>query len=79
MLRLDRDTPQPGVVPLLQVIETVAAYASEHHPKRPSKVSASLPIWHSDISQLIEIRNRKSVDALPVFHVFPVLFVPDLL
>ena len=75
----ERPRKQAGVMPLLKVYDAHAHYMMNSRERRPSAVTAYLPIWHSDILPFLRCRSGRSPEVDRVRHVFPVLWVPDAL
>ena len=66
-------------MPLLKIYDSLAQYWSRSNPHRPSTAAAYLPIWHADVRSLIACRTTRASDKYRFTHIFPALWVPDLL
>ena len=68
-----------GVMPLLKVYDSVAQYCSRVSHHRPSTAAAYLPIWHTEVRWLIACRTTRANDKYRFSHIFPALWIPDIL
>ncbi|KAI0746105.1 ribonucleotide reductase [Earliella scabrosa] len=75
-----RETPrkQPGVMPLMKVYDSHAAYCVQSRERRPSALTAYLPIWHGDVVAFIQTRTARANEDQRLRHVFPALWIPDV-
>ncbi|KAI0698735.1 putative ribonucleoside-diphosphate reductase large chain [Earliella scabrosa] len=75
-----RETPrrQAGVLPLMKVYDSHAAYCTAGRNRRPSALTVYLPIWHGDLVEFIRCRTARASEASRVRYVFTGLWIPDL-
>ncbi|KAI0349446.1 putative ribonucleoside-diphosphate reductase large chain [Trametes cingulata] len=76
--RADIARPQPGVIPILRVLDATVKLTSTGKESRPSALTACLPIWHGDVMEFIEIRNIRGQEELRTPNIFNALMIPDL-
>ena len=68
-----------GPVPLLEVFNVHARVHSLNRWRRPSSATAYLPVWHADVLQFsMSFTHRSSIHS-GLKHVFPALWIPDVL
>lgn len=68
-----------GPVPLLEVINVHARVHALNRWRRPSSVTAYLPIWHADVYPFTMSFTHRSAVPSGLKHVFPALWIPDIL
>ena len=68
-----------GPVPLLDVLNVHARVHALNRWRRPSSVTAYLPVWHADVHQFTMSFTKRSSIQSGLKHVFPALWVPDVL
>ena len=68
-----------GPVPLLEVFDVHARVHALNRWRRPSSVTAYLPVWHADVHQFTVSFTHRSTVSSGLKHVFPALWVPDVL
>lgn len=80
------DKPSPvirsrssGPVPLLDVYNSHARFLSLNRSRRSSSLTAYLPVWHADIVPFIAACTHRSSLPAGLKHIFPALWVPDIL
>lgn len=66
-------------MPLLQVYESLAGFWTRTSPHRSSSATVYLPIWHADVRKFVVGRTNRASDASRFRHLFPALWIPDLL
>lgn len=77
--RMDRHPPQPGVLPLMRLVDTTSKYTSRARNARPSAAAVYIAPWHADVFEFIDSRANVGVDDLRTRDVFNGLVIPDLL
>ncbi|KAI0715431.1 ribonucleotide reductase [Earliella scabrosa] len=75
-----RETPerQPGVLPLMKVYDSHAAYCIAGRDRRPSALTVYLPMWHGDVVEFIRCRTSRAGEGTRMRHVFPGLWIPNV-
>ena len=68
-----------GPVPMLAVVDSHARFLSSNRWRRPSSLTAYLPIWHADVHAFIVSSTHRSSISAGLRHVYPALWVPDVL
>ena len=63
----------------MRIYDSHAAYCMLSRDRRPSALTAYLPLWHGDIMQFITCRTARAAPEDRVRHVFPALWIPDIL
>ncbi|EIW51419.1 alpha subunit of ribonucleoside diphosphate reductase [Trametes versicolor FP-101664 SS1] len=76
--RPDANPPQPGVIALLNMYQQVAEFTTDARSKRPSAATAVIPIWHADVTKVINIRRGNVLGQAPLRDIYPALWIADL-
>ncbi|PIL31863.1 hypothetical protein GSI_06567 [Ganoderma sinense ZZ0214-1] len=68
----------PGLLPLLRVYDSLAAFWSRSSRHRSSSASVYLPVWHADVKRFVLSRTNRASSLFRFKHLFPALWVPNL-
>ena len=64
---------------LMRVYDSHADFCIASRSRRPSAATVYLPIWHGDVRAFIRCRTARASNGERVRHLFPALWVPDVL
>ena len=63
----------------MRIYDAHAKFCILSRDRRPSTLTAYLPVWHGDIRSFVTCRTARAANEDRVRHVFPALWIPDLL
>ena len=64
---------------LMKLYDAHASFNVASRDRRPSAATVYLPIWHGDVRAFIRCRTARAPDGDRIRHVFPALWIPDIL
>ncbi|TFK85005.1 ribonucleotide reductase large chain subunit [Polyporus arcularius HHB13444] len=76
--RTDRVPQQPGLVPLMRLIDTTITYTSQARPGRSSAGAMFIFPWHADILDFLDARRNIGQEELKTRNLFLALVIPNL-
>lgn len=77
--RADCCPSQPGILPLMQIIDATTKYITGSQHSRASAATVFIPPWHTDIFQFVEAHANAGLEDLRTQNIFTALMIPDLL
>lgn len=64
---------------MLALLDSHARFLSSNRWRRPSSLTAYLPIWHADVHAFLLSSTHRSSVTSGLTHVYPALWIPDVL
>ncbi len=77
--RTDRTPHQPGILPLMRLLDATVKYTSHSRTGRASAAAVYIFPWHADIFDFLDVRRNVGHEELRTRDIFTGLVIPNIL